>query len=246
MLHISPLIKRLYDQGIRSFISTPLLIQGVHLGSLNIGSRRINAFTEAEIQIAQEVAGRLAVALQNVRLYNELKESHSQLETLSYRLVQIQEEERRSIARDLHDEVGQALTGLKLILERLEPELGAASHADVTEARNLVTCLIDQIRELYLDLRPTLLDDLGLLPTLLWYFERYRQRTTLPVHFSHNGLNRRFDNEIETAAYRIIQEALTNIARHAEAKNVDVMIWVDAENMRFRSGMMESASISPF
>lgn len=234
ILEISPVFIKLHHKGISSFISVPLLVQGKHLGSLNIGSREPHAFSDTHVQIAKEVAGRLAIALQNVRLYNELKESHAQLEALSYRLVQVQEEERRHIARDLHDEVGQALTGLKLILDRMDTEPGSAVQSDVAEAQELVTNLMDQVRELYLDLRPPLLDDLGLLPTLLWYFEHYSQRTTLHVYFSHNGLNRRFGNEIETTAYRIIQEALTNIARYARAKHVDVMVWADEETIELQ------------
>lgn len=86
-----------------------------------------------------------------------------------------------------------------------------------------------KVRELSLDLRPAMLDDLGLLPTLLWYFERCTARTQVDVGFEHTGLDRRFLPEVETTAYRIVQEALTNVARHAGADGVSVRLWSNDE-----------------
>jgi signal transduction histidine kinase len=91
----------------------------------------------------------------------------------------------------------------------------------------MVEQLIDQVQALSLALRPTMLDDLGLLPALLWHFERYTQLTGLPVRFEQRGLGRRFPPQVETVAYRIIQEALTNVARHARAASVTVRLWAE-------------------
>ncbi len=147
------------------------------------------------------------------------------LKFLSRRLMEVQETERRNIALELHDEIGQVLTGLKLSLE-----MGARLPAEeagkgLAQARVLVNELMARVRKLSLDLRPAMLDDLGLLPALLWHFEHYTAQTQVRVNFKHSGLEkRRFGMEVETAAYRMVQEALTNVARHAQVQDVTVRL----------------------
>jgi PAS domain S-box-containing protein len=153
------------------------------------------------------------------------REYSERLQSLSRRLMEVQETERRNIALELHDEIGQVLTGLKLTLE-----MGARLPADevgngLAEARLLVNELMARVRKLSLDLRPAMLDDLGLLPALLWHFEHYTAQTQVRVNFKHSGLEkRRFGSEVETAAYRMVQEALTNVARHAQVQEVTVRL----------------------
>jgi signal transduction histidine kinase len=149
------------------------------------------------------------------------------MQTLSRRLVEVQEAERRYIARELHDEIGQVLTGLKLALEMNVRISGETARASLIEAQSLVNKLMVLIRELSLNLRPAMLDDLGLLPALLWHFERFTAQTNIRVIFKHTGLNQRFPLEVETAIYRIVQEALTNVIRHAKVNEVTVRIWLD-------------------
>jgi PAS domain S-box-containing protein len=159
----------------------------------------------------------------------KLQEFAQRLQALSRRLLQVQELERRHLARELHDEIGQALTGLKLTLEmrkRLRPDRLQASLA---EAQALVRDLTARVRDLSLRLRPTMLDDLGLRPALLWHFERYTAQTQVQVVFEQSGLEQRFPSEVETAAYRIVQEALTNVARHAGTREATVRIWLDQD-----------------
>jgi PAS domain S-box-containing protein len=146
------------------------------------------------------------------------------LKILSYRLLEVQEAERRYIAKELHDEIGQTLTSLKLsidMLSRLPTENITDSLGDLQVA---VGKLLSQVRNLSLDLRPSMLDDLGLLPALLWHFERYTSQTNIRVLFKHSGLDKRFIPEVETVAYRIVQEALTNVARHAVINEATVMV----------------------
>jgi PAS domain S-box-containing protein len=159
------------------------------------------------------------------QIEQKLQEYTDQLHYLSRRLVEVQEDERRQIARELHDEIGQDLTGLQLIMEVL-PHLPSETLLEKTkQAQALVAELFERVSRLTLDLRPPMLDDLGLLPTLLWHFNRYTALTNIEIRFSHSGLEkRRFSTDIETAAYRIIQEALTNVARHASANQVEVEV----------------------
>ncbi|MGZ3438309.1 MAG: sensor histidine kinase [Polyangia bacterium] len=135
--------------------------------------------------------------------------------------VLLEEAERRHIAKELHDEVGQSLTALKLRLQVADPS------EQVVQARSLVDELLTRVSNLSLDLRPAMLDDLGLLPALVWLFERYTTQTSVKVEFAHAGIEGRMSPIVETAAFRIVQEALTNVARHAGAPTVNVRVWRD-------------------
>nr|NIN99224.1 histidine kinase [Anaerolineae bacterium]NIQ82060.1 histidine kinase [Anaerolineae bacterium] len=145
--------------------------------------------------------------------------------------VEVQEAERRYIARELHDEIGQLLTGLKLTLDMCVRSPADEVGTNLDEAREVVNELITRGRELSLVLRPSMLDDLGLLHALLWHLERYTTQTGIRVSFKHTGLEGRFASEVETAAYRIVQEALTNVARHADVDEVTVRLWVDQDTL---------------
>lgn len=166
------------------------------------------------------------------RLFERVRSGRERLRALSRRLLEAQENERRHLARELHDEVGQILTGLKLTLEISTRGCTDEAKASLGKAQELVNDLMVRVRELSLGLRPTMLDDIGLLPALLWHFERYTAQTQVRAVFEQAGLARRFAPEIETAAYRIVQEALTNVARHAGVNEVTVSCWSDPGVLR--------------
>jgi len=156
--------------------------------------------------------------------YAQVQQGRSRLETLSHRLVEVQEQEKQSIALELHDEIGQSLTALKL---RLDSMLNgkALDPQEIQQSQVILNDLIERVRDLSLRLRPAMLDDLGLLPTLLWFFEQYTRQTGITVDFKHQGLEKvRFSQPLELTAYRVIQEGLTNIARHAGVKTAEVHV----------------------
>jgi PAS domain S-box-containing protein len=161
----------------------------------------------------------------------ELRSTSRQLQDLSRRLVALQEAERRHLARELHDEIGQMLTGLNLLLETGSAFSHAALVARLREAQAVVTDLTARVRTLSLDLRPSMLDDLGLLPALLWHFERYTAQTQVHVVFKHRGLDQSLDPLLAIAVYRVVQEALTNVARHAQAGEAVVAVWTNAHQV---------------
>ena len=167
-----------------------------------------------------EIAGLLA----------QVQAANAELHQLSRRLLAVQEEERRHIGRELHDEVGQALTGALLMLDMLAESQPGPSQP-LQQARSMIWDLASRVRDLSLELRPSILDDLGLLPALAWHLERYTGLTQVRVDFRHAGLQRRFPRDVETAAYRIVQEALTNVARHARVSEVGVNVWADADQL---------------
>lgn len=218
----------------RTLVAAPLKLGAAALGALCIESPAGRGFDSAEVAMFELFADHLAAAIQRCRMFDEVRSSRRQLETMSRRLVEIQEAERRNLARELHDEIGQTLTGLKLLLESIDRPAAASSpesSAPLEQARGLVNDLMAQVRALSLQLRPGMLDDLGLLPALIYLFQRYEQQTGIRVLFGHYGLEQRFDAALETAAYRIMQEALTNVARHAQADEVSVHVWNDGSRL---------------
>jgi PAS domain S-box-containing protein len=171
---------------------------------------------------------RLFGAAQDV---TERKRAEEQLRALSCRLLEVQEQERRHLACELHDEIGQNLTGLKLTLEYAQRLDGEELRGQLAAAQRLLKDLTERVRDLSLRLRPTMLDDLGLVPALLWHFERYTAQTQVRVVFEHGPLTERFAPAVETGAYRIVQEALTNVARHAGVREATVRLWTDDETL---------------
>lgn len=145
-------------------------------------------------------------------------------------IINAQEEERKRVARELHDETSQVLTSLLISLAILEESITSQVARDrITETRQLAHQTLRAIRNLSLDLRPSALDDLGLLPALRWYIKEYQQKFALEVDFQATGLKERLPSELETVLYRIVQEALTNVARHAHAHAVKVRLEEDQQ-----------------
>ncbi len=204
-------------EGVIASLVVPIWISGQVEGLVYVENRTNRAFTDRDEAILIRLADHAAIAIQNATLFRRLQ-------GLSGRLMEVQEAERRHLARELHDEIGQLLTSLRLTLDVPEPASPAVRER-LGKAQVLVQELLDRIRALSLDLRPSILDDLGLLPALLGHIERYTSQTKVRVHLEHSGLDRRFSAETETAVYRIVQEALTNVARHGHVDEVTVRLW---------------------
>jgi two-component system sensor histidine kinase UhpB len=156
----------------------------------------------------------------------ELSSANYSLQKLSSRLMQVQEEERSQLARDLHDEVGQLLTALKIDLQEVQHgELAQVRSDSFTDSLRLVDRLLTQVRTLALDLRPSILDDLGLVSALRWYANRQAERNGWILAFSTDGMTGRAPAPIELACFRVVQEALTNVAKYAKAQTIDLTLY---------------------
>jgi two-component system sensor histidine kinase UhpB len=156
------------------------------------------------------------------RTAKELEEANDQLRLLSRRLFEVQEEERRHLARELHDEIGQALTAAKINLQSITGNGGSATVARLQETTAILDRLLGQVRKISLDLRPSMLDDLGLVPALRSLLDQQGRRASVAVRFSAENIPEKLDPEIQTTCFRIAQEAITNTLRHAHATHVDV------------------------
>jgi two-component system, NarL family, sensor histidine kinase UhpB len=138
-------------------------------------------------------------------------------------IINAQEEERKRVARELHDETSQVLTSLLISLALLEESTTSPTARErIVETRQLAHQTLRAIRSLSIDLRPSALDDLGLLPALRWYIKEYQQKFPIVVEFHTTGFKERLSSEMETVLYRIVQEALTNVARHAHASKATI------------------------
>ena len=162
---------------------------------------------------------------EQVRLLEQVRAGEERLRAFSRRLVETQEADRRFIALELHDEIGQLLTAIKMSQEQLGRN-GQADKRPLKRATKLVQDAMDRVQNLSLELRPAMLDHLGLVPTLRWYVKRYATRNGIEVKLKQTGVNRRFDPDLETACFRIVQEGLTNVARHARTGQATVQLRV--------------------
>jgi PAS domain S-box-containing protein len=217
----SPLMEALRVAGMRSYVSIPLREGARPAGSLLLVSDSLAGFSAEQIEVAREVADHLAIAIRQAILHEDLRLARARMEALSRQLLRAQEDERRRIARELHDEIGQAMTALKINLQTLI-QGGEDGASRLEESVTIVDQTLQQVRGMALDLRPSILDDLGLVAALEWYIGRYTQRTGLLGRFVADPDHIQADPEIETTCFRVAQEALTNVARHARATRFSV------------------------
>jgi PAS domain S-box-containing protein len=200
----------------------------------------VDLVTRGGQRVPVEISSRLvyengvAVGIQGTaRDITDRKRAQEALRMYSQRLIQAQEAEREKIARELHDQIGQVLTAVRINLQSIQRSCQTADCVPaLNESIGIVDEALGRVRELSIELRPSLLDDLGLTAALRWYVDRFAQRTGIIAEIL-NGLEEggRLPRELETACFRIAQEALTNVARHAQAGSVSVQLERSRERM---------------
>jgi signal transduction histidine kinase len=225
----------------RTIVGVPLSQDGKLVGNLSVYStEEIHLPTEEELSLLKGFADQASIAIAKASLFEQISEGHKRLQALSEKLVKVQEEERSRLARELHDEIGQILTLLSLNCDMISKTLrdGGYDHkqiiAQFDDTKQMVNNLLNQVRELSLELRPGILDDLGLLPALLDHFKHYSSQSNIEVQFRHHGLKGRYSADVETTVFRIVQEALTNVARHAKVDTVSVHLWKDRDYLKLK------------
>jgi signal transduction histidine kinase len=217
--------------GIKSVLGVGMFFGKKLVGILSITSiKEQKTFSQEETKLLQTMANQIAIAIENARLLEVIKKHTQDLRDLSAELMKVQENERKRIAQELHDEVGQMLQSMKMNLDRVKRNLSSKPQKLegiddwLLDTEKLLRQTIEDIRTLTFDLRPSMLDDFGLIPTLGWYIENYSRRSNIKVFLKAKDPKYRFPAEVEITLYRIIQEALTNVSKHAQATAASVLV----------------------
>jgi len=218
-----------------SFLGAPILLRGRNLGNLYLTNKHdAEEFSAEDERLVQVLAAHAAVAIDSARLYEqtsetlaqrvrELASANQQLQRLTSLVISAQEEERRRISRELHDETAQALTSVLVRMRLLARQAPSdALREGLLEVLALTSETLDGVRRMAVDLRPRTLDDLGLVPALESYAREFGERWTITVHVRVQGESGRLPRDRELIVYRVVQEALANVAKHAGATRAEV------------------------
>ena len=224
--------EQLGEDGLSVLEVFPLHAGDQPLGMLAIAKDYGPPYTDDEISFIGSLISPIALAIQNARLFEQLNESQNQLRGLSQQLVQVQENQFSHLAEELHDKVGQDMTAinvnlniLRTLLPRDVPEDAIARLADTEK---LVMESVQRLRSTMTELRPPMLKQYGLTATLFWYCEQYQRRTKIQVNIDDRYMkNARLSSELEIALFRVAQEALNNVAKHANASRIDIELFKD-------------------
>jgi PAS domain S-box-containing protein len=228
----------LADQGIKSIVVVPIFEGPYWWGMVGFDEcRREREWTFSEIEALRAAASTLGAAILHERSKKALKASEKKLRSLSYQLLEAQESERRRLAGELHDELGHALLTLKIQLEALEMQLPPQQVAQKKMVKQILRFIgqtIGEVRRLYLDLSPGDLEDLGLTAALRMLVEDFAAlQKDLSVQIDLDNLDGLLPVPVQTGIYRVVQEALTNIGKHAKAKQITFLVNKDKEKVSF-------------
>jgi signal transduction histidine kinase len=222
--------------GGKSFMLIPMISQDKVIGALSFLSTQPEAYTEKELRVAEEVGNQIAGAIANAQMFRSISKHRKELRALTIRLQEVEEAERRRLTRELHDRVGPNLTALSINLNIILKQLAAESSGKVgirlEDSLRLLEETALHIRDVMAELRPPVLDDYGLLAALQWYGEQFAERTGVIFVIQGAEATPRLPLPLEAALFRISQEALTNVARHARAGQVTVTLEEVAQEVR--------------
>jgi signal transduction histidine kinase len=215
-------------EGLKGFAAVPVRTKHSVLGVLNVATHAVHQFSANDLKMLDGIGGQIATALENVRLNQEIQRRDEMRRELLREVLAMQEEDRRRIARELHDETSQVIASLTANLEAIVgvlPEGSDRAAKLVRKTQALSVTILDEIQRLIYELRPSLLDDMGLVSAARWLAENNLEAGGVVVEFKTVGKARRLPSEIEVTLFRVIQEAMNNIIRHAGAKKARVGLY---------------------
>jgi signal transduction histidine kinase len=215
--------------GLPCHVEVPLTVRERTLGVMRIACRPAACrFSPEDMSLLEAVGRQLGLVVEHARLWADADARRARQERWVSEVIRAQEAERRRISRELHDQAGQLLTALLVRLRSLEQASGIRDEQlrDVLDLRELVRQLMDELHRLAVELRPAAIDQLGLVGALEGYVREFGARTGIVAKFERSSADAALDAtpDVEIAVYRVVQEALTNVARHAEASEVDVLV----------------------
>lgn len=233
---LPPVVAAAAIAGARALV-LPLVFKGQLLGVV-VGGMAPDA-ASPDLELAAALASQAATALANAALFETARRHETELRKLTGLRMQLQEESLRSLSRELHDGVGQVLTAVKMDLGMIERAIEgggdtASLRARIREAREQVTGLMQDVRTMSQLLRPSMLDDFGLVPTLQWLTERFSARTQVDIELRTPQAEPRLPGPLEVLLYRVTQEALTNVMKHARARHVEIELRVSGGEVALR------------
>jgi signal transduction histidine kinase len=214
-------------EGLRALASVPLRSKNKVLGVMNIASHAPRQFSHQDIHLLSSVADQVSVAIENAQLYLEVQRMADMRGQLLDRIISSQEEERKRIARELHDETSQVLSSLSVNLQALAdalPRYPEQVKTRLGELQSMAANMLDGLHRIMYELRPSLLDDFGLAVAVKSLAENRLEPAGVKVHLASYGMKKRLPLELETALFRIVQEAISNIVRHAEADSATITL----------------------
>jgi signal transduction histidine kinase/DNA-binding response OmpR family regulator len=214
-------------EGIKSMSVIPLFSKEKLLGIIFVFSKQPEKFKPDDISLLSLLAGQAGIAVENAYLYETTRKKSHLVEKLLSKLIQAQEEERKRIAAEIHDTIAQSLVGIHTCIQTCQSLLKKAPEqleAQLKSLKDIVGDNVKEVRQIIFNLRPSSLDDLGLVPSLENYIKRFEREHGFEVEIIVTNRSRRLHSTVETAVFRIIQEALTNIRKHSQGKKVLVRL----------------------
>jgi signal transduction histidine kinase len=233
-IEISPELSQMLSRhGFVSWVGAPLKMEGEVIGAYQLGKRSKRSFSADDMALLEIIGNVVGSSLSNAQLLRDLRYKEAELRRALRRAVELQEDERKRVARELHDEVGQALTSILIRLKTLQEEQDPQVINDrLDDLRSLTAQTIEELRRLAMDLRPAALDSLGIVPALQWYTQQCAERTGLDIKFFGPEKFERLPPETELILYRVAQEGLTNAIRHGKAQNIVINLGRDSQAIR--------------
>ncbi|KKM03963.1 hypothetical protein LCGC14_1769170 [marine sediment metagenome] len=214
-------------QGFASMAVVPLRAKDRPLGVILVASRRPHQLSPPDMELLAAIGNTVGVAVENARLHGELREKEEVRTHLLNRVISAQEEERKRIARELHDESAQVLATLLVEIgtaEEIMPATAKRARDILSRVKTGATRALTEMRQMILDLRPSALDDLGLVAAVQWYAKTRLEQAGMRMRLKVAGSQQRLPAAMETALFRIAQEAINNVAKHAGASNVGIRL----------------------
>jgi signal transduction histidine kinase len=227
-------------EDLRAFISVPLRSKEAVLGVINVASHLPHHFTKDDMHLLHSIGDQLGVAIEQAKLYERLAKGRERYRQLARQVLMAQEEARRRLSRELHDETSQTLSGLALNLQALVDMTEMSNTRDdefksrLRKAHSLAVQIGTEVNRIIRELRPTLLDTLGLVPSIRQYAETTLGHLGISVSLEHRGNFDSLPPEVEAGLFRFAQGAIGNIARHSRAKNVNIFVECKANDLLLR------------